>query len=299
MKLCKILISVLLSFAAGAAVSAADNKSYPIYATDILTTLDGIPIQGYNIGGRTLIILDDLGDYGFTVAYDDSVRTLFVNKTHEPSPDLSPEIESFDSGRIIGNTIETDIEAYVNGSYIQTYVVNGKLAAEIELLGERTLFEDRGATHSKYNMEYVYSDTDRTLAVSTLPSDEPSYEDKLNGALSYIERSDIYTFGSIEKNDDFDIVIFEENNYDDRKLTHMFMLYHNGLYIDMSGILDAVYGFGNFPYLTVFDGQISDDKTEFLFYGEKYRPTGMRSSEFIEAGNYKMDLCSGIVSRVN
>ena len=298
MKLCMgLTAALLLTCAAGINVSA-EEESYPIYSTDIVTTLDGIPIQGYNIGGRTLIILDDLSDYGFTVAYDDSVKTLLVNKTNGPTPGFYPQIESLGDGRIIGNTIKTDIKAYVNGSFVKTYVVEGKLAAEIETLGDRTMYDRYGIIHSNYNMEYIYNETDRTLELNTSPSDEPTYEMKLNGFHDYMAVSDIYELNSIERGDDFDIVLFEEP-YDDRKITHVFLLYHNGLYVDMSYILDSAYGFGSFPYLTVFNGEITEDKTHFDFYGERYRPVGMRSSEFIEAGNYKMDLYSGIVSKTN
>lgn len=76
------------------------------------------------------------------------------------------------------------------------------------------------------------------------------------------------------------------------------MIYRNGLFIDISSILDSAYGFANFPYLTVFEGSI-EDKACVLFYGERYRLTGMRSKEFIESGNYSVDLYSGIVSKIS
>jgi len=56
-----------------------------------------------------------------------------------------------------------------------------------------------------------------------------------------------------------------------------------------------VVGFASFPSLTVFDGKISDDRTRFEFYAERYVSTGMRSSELIDVDNYSMDLLSGIV----
>lgn len=301
MKLCKILIATtLMSCAVLHALAADAEEPQPIYSTDILTMLDGRPIQGYNIGGRTLIPLDDLGNYGFTVTYDDSVRTLLVNKTHEAPQDTVPEVEQGVGGNIIGYTVGTDIEAFVNGHYINTYVVDGKLAAVAEELGDRTEYNSYGFEHSMYNMECVYSNDDRTLSINTNPPGETSYEEKLNKLYEYMQENLQYTLTHIEeKEGEYDVVFLEQNNYDERKITHILLLYHNGLYIDISSILDSVYGFGRFPYRTVFNGQISEDKTHVLFYGERYRPTGMRSAEFIEDGNYSVDLYSGIVSKRN
>lgn len=281
----------------------AESQARPIYSTDIQTTLDGLPIDGYNIGGETLIILDDLGDYGFTVEYDDSIRTLLVNKTHSPSPDFHPQAERGVPRKIIGRAEETDIQAYVNGSYIETYTVNGKLAAIAEKLGDRTKFA--GLTESsQYNMGYIYNDADRTLRIDTTPDDELSYDEKLSALYSYTaQNQDIYEITGIEKNviDGADAVFVAQHDYDDKSktITHFIMMYNDGHTIDMTGILDSAYGFGNFPYLTVFDGRLSDDKKHFLFYGERYSSTGMRSAEFIESGNYSMDILSGSVIKLD
>ena len=65
----------------------------PIYSTDILTYMDGIPLQGYAIDGKTMICLEDLSDYGFSVYYNDDARALFVNKHSEAINGFNPAIE--------------------------------------------------------------------------------------------------------------------------------------------------------------------------------------------------------------
>lgn len=46
---------------------ADENIEGYIYSTDILSFVNQKPINGYNIGGRTVIIAEDLDGYGFDV----------------------------------------------------------------------------------------------------------------------------------------------------------------------------------------------------------------------------------------
>ena len=290
-----IAAAALMLCMAAAPVRAAENV-YPIYSTDILTTIDGIPIQGYNIGGRTLIILDDLDDYGFTVSYDDSIRALMVNKTHEPAADFKPDIKRGTGGRVIGYTKNTDLKAYVNGNFADTMVVDGKLAAVAEELGGREMYSGI-ITQSAYNMDFDYSDGERILRITTAPADEPSYEDKLNELSAYMKEHPSYSVRREKISEECEALLIDEDN-SGKTITHFYLLYRSGLCIDMAGILDSAYGFGSFPSMTVFDGRLSEDKTKFLFDGERYKATGMRSSELIDSGNYEMSVPAGIVSKV-
>lgn len=296
MKKLLIIGLFMLMFNAVSANAANDDVIQPIYSTDILTTLDGIPIQGYNIGGKTLIILDDLNNYGFTVSYDDSIRTLIVNKTHEPSADFKPEIKRGTCGKVIGYTNETDLKAYVNGNFADTMVVDGKLAAVVEKLCDRTLYSGI-ITSSAYNMALDYSDDERMLRLTTDPDDEPSYEDKLNGLSVYVKEQQTYSVRQETINEEYDALFIDKDN-SGKTITHFYLLYRNGLCIDMAGLLDSAYGFARFPSMTVFDGRLSEDKTKFLFDGERYKVTGMRSTEFIDSGRYEMSVPSGIVSKI-
>lgn len=100
------------------------------------------------------------------LAYDDSVRTLFVNKTHEASAYAVPEVERSAGGNIIGYTVDTDIKSFVNGHYMKAYVVEGKLAAAAETLGDITKFSRYGISYSAYNMECLYNNE---ISINTAP----------------------------------------------------------------------------------------------------------------------------------
>ncbi len=271
----------------------------PIYATDILTCVDGIPIQSYNIGGQTMIALEDLENYGFTIAYDNRIRTLFVNKTHEIPKDFFPSISHGTVGEICGYTYETDICAYVNGEFVPTQNIGGKLCAVAEVLGDRTLYWKYGMYCSAYCMGYSYNDNERMLYLTSSPDDEPSYNTKLSALYAYNNGDSQYEIILKEKINDYcELFILKQAYYDKRAITHVFCIYNDGHIIDVSSVLNSAYGFGSFPYLTVFNGNISKDKTEFTFCGERYRTTGMRSSEFIENGYYSINLNTFCLKRI-
>lgn len=53
------------------------EKASPVYYTDIVTYLDGIKVSSYNVGGRTIIYVDDLAAlYGESYVWDEDTRTL-------------------------------------------------------------------------------------------------------------------------------------------------------------------------------------------------------------------------------
>ena len=66
----------------GAAVTATSggkvgDKAMPVYATDIKTYLDGKETESYNVGGRTIVYVDDLAKlYASDYKWDPSAKTL-------------------------------------------------------------------------------------------------------------------------------------------------------------------------------------------------------------------------------
>ena len=60
-------------FSAITASAAVGDVTDTIYTTDIQTQVDGRSIKGYAIDGETLIALEDLEDYCFTVYYNDNI----------------------------------------------------------------------------------------------------------------------------------------------------------------------------------------------------------------------------------
>ncbi len=129
-----ILICALMGVTAFADAGSEGH----IYSTDILAFVNGNPINGYNIGGKTVIIAEDLIGYGFDVEYDDTARTLSVKSYFNRGYGEKPEISRGKVGEIIGNIYKTDIKCYYNGILIDGYNIGGRTAICIEELGELT-----------------------------------------------------------------------------------------------------------------------------------------------------------------
>ena len=158
----KLLFAVVLGACisiGSAAYADGENIKSTLYNTDILTYLDGIPIQGFSLGGKMMICVEDLRDYGYTVTYDDSARVLFANKTGEPDPYFHPQIERGTVGGIAGYTYYTDIYVYINGIHVYAENIGGRMVVIAEDISD-TDVQDYGFGHTDYNLnsEYVVSE---------------------------------------------------------------------------------------------------------------------------------------------
>lgn len=140
-----------------------------IYTTDIMTFVDNKPINSFAISGKTMIALEDLKNYGFSVSYDDSIRTLFVTKTHDTTGNINALVERGSVGNIVGYVYETDIEAVVNGAKVDAYAIDGKMVAAVEDLGVYAdvpiTAESTGVFERK--MTYRYNNDERNLYLYT------------------------------------------------------------------------------------------------------------------------------------
>ncbi len=151
---------IMLSFCASAKVGDVIGN---IYSTDILTYVDGAVIPSYSINGEMLIIAEDLASYGFTVTYDDSIRTLFANYTAK-EPSGIKAVSKGQVGEIVGNYYESDIKVLINGRYASAYSLNGKMAIKAEELGafdEYGWYYDYG--FSDKLMKCVWNEEERKL----------------------------------------------------------------------------------------------------------------------------------------
>lgn len=115
-----------------------------IYETDIVADIDGMKIPSYNIGGETVVIVEDLANYGFDVIWDGQKRTLSVYTKEKPAvaPDYVPQNGKI-SGAVAGDIYYSDITINVNGFdvivrenglVLTSYNIGGKTAISIEYL---------------------------------------------------------------------------------------------------------------------------------------------------------------------
>ena len=149
-KIISIIVILLLLIGGSFSAQSSENGIIGhIFSTDVLTYLNGKPIQGYNIGGRTVVLAEDFIGYGFHVEYSEQLRRLDIFSDFTVG-DIEPEeIRRGKVGEILGTLYETDIVTYYNGLLIQGYNIGGKTAV---------CLEDLGNIEGSPNAIYGYSD---------------------------------------------------------------------------------------------------------------------------------------------
>ena len=154
----KILIAfftatVILS---GLSVSAKNGDiAGKIYSTDIKAYINGVEVPSYNIGGRTVVIIEDITD-GYE--YSEQLRTLVCWGITPDSLITGTNSYMQKPGNIVGNIYETDIKTYINGKDVMCYSLNGKMAVAIEDLGGDKIFSDIGG-------RYFWDENARTISL--------------------------------------------------------------------------------------------------------------------------------------
>lgn len=94
--------------------------------TDIQAYLDGMPIQSYCAGGKTVVAAEDLLNYGFDVKWNSETRALGIylnTKGKEVTADYVPEVNTHPIGAIAGDVLATDIVVYVTDYWGRSYEI--------------------------------------------------------------------------------------------------------------------------------------------------------------------------------
>ena len=100
---------------------------YTLY-TDIVTYINGSPIDSYNINGYTAVAVEDLADYGFSVAWNPETRALdfCVDGSETKTSYSPPKINKNMVGKRKSSVLFTDIKTFWNiNTQIDTYNIGG------------------------------------------------------------------------------------------------------------------------------------------------------------------------------
>ena len=277
----KLLISFMAAMTAlmGTAAFAANGDIVgEIYNTDILTTLDGVPIRSYSIDGETVIPLEELSEYGYEVYYDDRVRKVFVTHAKDIPDDLSPQIPRGQTGGTSGYIYESDIRAYLNGVEIPAYALNGQMGVVVEDIGR----VNRGKNVSPYGFTYGFYEASRLL---TLKSGYDRLPDKkLREAVKKTEKDSAWEMNKLYELNGCDIMT-GSGGISPYNSTTIEYFGDDGVYINLAQYLEML-GFNANRYgnLTVTIKNVRDNRIEF---------TGTRwitPYETSESGTYTMEL---------
>lgn len=103
--------------------------------SDIKAYINGYEISSYNIDGNTMIVAEDLANYGFDVKWngDDLTLKVEINAEKEVKP-LSVEKSADKTGAVRCNYIYTTIKTYVAGAEVKGYNISGKTIIQFDEL---------------------------------------------------------------------------------------------------------------------------------------------------------------------
>ena len=158
-----LFLTLTIMFAMSAtAIAANGDIAGRIYSTDIRAYINGVEVKSYNIGGKTVVVIEDiLNENAHQYSYNDSLRTL---RFFSLAPQYLVEAKAQNKtvpGRVIGNIYETDIKTSIYDVIVPAYNLGGKTAVAIEDLGYDKAFSPIGG-------RYIWNETDRTISLEFL-----------------------------------------------------------------------------------------------------------------------------------
>lgn len=134
-----VCLCLLMLLCASPAHAKVGDVAGTYCATDIVTTLNGFPIEAINIGGNTLIDAEAMADYGFSVTWLPETRCLDITSFGKPR-EIQPAVKGNERpvGASLGRYYETDIITSLDGAPITAYNIGGRTflhAEEMAKLG--------------------------------------------------------------------------------------------------------------------------------------------------------------------
>jgi len=147
-----------------------------ILYSDIMAYIDGSPIPASIKNGATLVVVEDLMKYGFDVVWNNSDRSLRVerNETKKFNPVSVVRDTTHKSGDFKCKYVYTDIKTYISGQLIESFAIDGKTLIDFELLAKYGKLNWNGAAREiRLTLtKSVLTDAALKNAISKLPQSD-------------------------------------------------------------------------------------------------------------------------------
>ncbi|GHU38090.1 hypothetical protein FACS1894105_11410 [Clostridia bacterium] len=103
------------------------DKIGNVLNSDIKTYIDDYRIPSYTVDGKTVIVAEDLKNYGFDVTYSNSERTLTIvrNETKKFTPIQNIQNNTKKVGSVAFPYVYTDIKVKLGNRTIASFSING------------------------------------------------------------------------------------------------------------------------------------------------------------------------------
>lgn len=106
--------------------------------TDIRAYINHFAIQSYNVNGYTVVVAEDLINFGFSVVWNQEDRSLRITRNKDVNEINQWSVPSVTSPNLLGrpafNIIETDIKTYINDVEVPSYNIDGKTVVDFSCL---------------------------------------------------------------------------------------------------------------------------------------------------------------------
>lgn len=159
-KVLSMLLTVILCISFMPSFAKSGDIAGKIYSTDIKAYINGIEVPSYNIGGKTVVLVEDIVKYNY---YNDDLRTLIIGDLAPYNLIEGKNTQTLPSGSVIGNVYETDIKTYIYNKQLTSYSLNGKMAVAIEELGDDNTFSNIGG-------KFIWDEKERTISLEFMYS---------------------------------------------------------------------------------------------------------------------------------
>lgn len=125
-KLVISLASIIMML--GIVTANASNITGKTVYTDIVASINDYNIASFNINGYTVVVAEDLRNYGFNVEWRPEERALYITRSNSNivnSTYIAPTISKSQVGMKAYDVLSTDIKTYINGNLVTSYNING------------------------------------------------------------------------------------------------------------------------------------------------------------------------------
>lgn len=137
-KIISAILSAVMLFGTTAFAKIGDKIDVALN-TDIVAYINNYAIPSFAVNGTSCVVAEDLRNFGFDVAWDESARSLTITRNSNTTVNPMSFSKTAKTGSYFADILETDISVYANSQKITSYAMNGYTMIPVE---ELTMFGD-------------------------------------------------------------------------------------------------------------------------------------------------------------
>ncbi len=110
------------------------DKTGTVYNTDIVAYINNYALSSYAANGTSVIVAEDLRNFGFDVVWNETERTLSITRNTDTTPKEMNVVKYGIPESEFSDLLYTDIAVFADGIRIPSYAINGYTMIPVESL---------------------------------------------------------------------------------------------------------------------------------------------------------------------